>query len=135
MIQIVGGYDKGLPMIAMCNALVERAKAVLCIGATGNNAGRNDVRIRRYPGAAAVYHCGDLSTAMRWRGKIAAAGDVVLLSPGCASYDQFVNFEKRGELFASSRGRSSVSGQNDYTHRSLLISLTLSSVHAPPLAS
>ena len=34
-IQIVGGKDAGLPLTAMCNALAERAKAVLCIGATG----------------------------------------------------------------------------------------------------
>ena len=35
VVQIVGGYDKGLPMNAMCAALMDRAKAVLCIGATG----------------------------------------------------------------------------------------------------
>ena len=98
VIQIVGGYDKGLPMIAMCNALLERAKAVLCIGATGGKlAGM--MSESPMPGSAAVYHCGDLSTAVTMARKTAAPGDVVLLSPGCASYDQFVNFEQRGEMF------------------------------------
>ena len=49
--------------------------------------------------AANVYECGDLPTAMKIAKQIAVAGDVVLLSTGCASFDQFVNFEERGELF------------------------------------
>ena len=99
VVQIVGGYDKGLPMTALCAALMDRAKAVLCIGTTGKTlaktmsggAGQN---------AAAVYDCGDLPTAMKMARQTAGPGDVILLSPGCASYDQFVNFEERGEMFA-----------------------------------
>jgi UDP-N-acetylmuramoylalanine--D-glutamate ligase len=83
----------------MCNALVERAKAVLCIGATGKMLSTM-MADSSYPGAASVYNCGDLETAMKEARLIAATGDVVLLSPGYASYDQFVNFEKRGEMFA-----------------------------------
>jgi UDP-N-acetylmuramoylalanine--D-glutamate ligase len=103
VLQIVGGSDKGLPMTAMCNALLERAKAVLCIGATGSKlAGM--MSESPLPGAASVYNCGDLATAMRIARQTACPGDVVLLSPGCASYDQFVNFEKRGEMFAELAG-------------------------------
>jgi UDP-N-acetylmuramoylalanine--D-glutamate ligase len=100
VIQIVGGYDKHLPMTELCNALCERAKAALCIGTTGpaiaKAIGASDA-----PGAAAVYECGDLRTAMKLAKEIAAPGDVVLLSTGCASYDQFANFEQRGEAFAA----------------------------------
>jgi UDP-N-acetylmuramoylalanine--D-glutamate ligase len=99
VIQIVGGYDKGLPLTAMCNALVERAKAVLCIGATGRKIA--DVMSQAaHQGGAAVYDCGDLATAVKMARSVAAAGDVVLLSTGCSSLDQFVNFEERGETFA-----------------------------------
>lgn len=100
VIQIVGGYDKGLPFTAMCAALVERAKAVLCIGHTGEQIARL-LQESQFVGAAAIYRCGDLATAMNVAKGIAAAGDVVLLSTGCASYDQFTNFQERGALFAS----------------------------------
>ena len=99
VIQIVGGYDKLLPLTPLANALVERAKAALCIGATGKKLvemiGQSGLT-----GAADVYDCGDLATAMKLAKSIATGGDVVLLSPGCASNDQFVNFEARGLEFA-----------------------------------
>jgi UDP-N-acetylmuramoylalanine--D-glutamate ligase len=85
-------------MGAMCAALTRHAKAVLCIGATGpaiaKTLGQADI-----PNAAAVYQCGDLHTAMKMAKQVATSGDIVLLSTGCASYDQFVNFEARGEAF------------------------------------
>lgn len=99
VIQIVGGSDKKLPLTAMCAALVERAKAVLCIGETGK-AIATTLQGASPVGGADVYECGDLSTAMKMARQIASASDVVLLSPGCASYDQFTNFEARGEAFA-----------------------------------
>lgn len=98
VIQIVGGHDKGLPFTAMCHALIERAKAILCIGATGEKIA--DILTQsQYQGAASTYRCGDLATAMKIARHIAVSGDVVLLSTGCASYGQFVNFQERGEEF------------------------------------
>jgi UDP-N-acetylmuramoylalanine--D-glutamate ligase len=98
VIQIVGGYDKKLDLGAMCSALTRHAKAVLCIGKTGpkiaQTLGQADI-----PNAAAVYECGDLHTAVKLGKQIAVPGDILLLSPGCASYDQFVNFESRGDAF------------------------------------
>lgn len=98
VIQIVGGSDHQLPITEMCNTLVERAKAVLCIGQTGNQIA-DLVSGSPHATAAAVYRCGDLPTAVRVAKQIATAGDVVLLSTGYKSYDQFANFEKRGEAF------------------------------------
>jgi UDP-N-acetylmuramoylalanine--D-glutamate ligase len=99
VIQIVGGYDKGLPITAMCSELIERAKAVLCIGKTGEKIA-DVLEQSSSQSAAAVYRCHDLPTAVTMGRKIAVNGDVVLLSPGSASFDQFVNFEKRGEEFS-----------------------------------
>ena len=97
VIQIVGGSDKGLPLEAMARVLAARCKAVLCIGQMGPAVGR-------LVGAKAI-ECGDLGAAVARAGEVAAEGDVVLLSPGFASYDQFSNFEERGEAFVRlSRG-------------------------------
>ncbi|HEV7300195.1 MAG TPA: UDP-N-acetylmuramoyl-L-alanine--D-glutamate ligase [Tepidisphaeraceae bacterium] len=99
VLQIVGGYDSQAPLTAMCNALTERAKAVLCIGAVGPQIAAILAESVSQT-AAAVYECGDLATAIRIAKQNAAAGDIVLLSTGCKSYDQFTNFEDRGEQFA-----------------------------------
>jgi UDP-N-acetylmuramoylalanine--D-glutamate ligase len=99
VIQIVGGSDKKLPLTAMCAALCERAKAVLCLGKLGPKIA--DLMAGSGGQACApVYRCGDLATAIKTAKQIASPGDVVLLSPGCASYDQFANFERRGLEFA-----------------------------------
>ena len=50
-------------------------------------------------GAAAFFRAGDMAGAVRRAAETATAGDIVLLSPACASFDQFENFEHRGRVF------------------------------------
>jgi UDP-N-acetylmuramoylalanine--D-glutamate ligase len=99
VIQILGGHDKNLPLEELCHACAEHAKAVLCIGETGPKIMQQLLALhpefKPY-----VFECGTLGEAMRQAEMIAEEGDVVLLSPGCSSYDQFVNFQQRGDLFA-----------------------------------
>lgn len=99
VIQIVGGRQKDLSLSALCSELVHRAKAVLCIGETGPVVAQT---IAQSPMNAAppAYDCGDLATAVKVARLIACPGDIVLLSTGCKSYDQFINFEERGQTFA-----------------------------------
>lgn len=97
VIQIVGGSDKNIPLDQMARELAGRAKAILCIGQTGP-AIANAAREAR--GRAQVHECGTLAAAMEKAKELAKEGDVVLLSTGCASYDQFSNFEARGDAFA-----------------------------------
>jgi UDP-N-acetylmuramoylalanine--D-glutamate ligase len=98
VIQIIGGKDKHLPIDAMCRSLLERAKALLCIGDTGAMlAGK--LEQLRLTGAPAIHHCVELPIAAALARRIAQPGDIVLLSPGYPSFDQFVNFEARGNAF------------------------------------
>lgn len=101
VVQIVGGKDKALDATPMIGPVATRAKAALTIGETGPAVGR----LLRAAGAADVRDCGTLDAAVAEARRVAAAGDVVLLSTGFASYDQFVNFQDRGDAFArSARG-------------------------------
>jgi UDP-N-acetylmuramoylalanine--D-glutamate ligase len=97
---IAGGYDKGLPVQALGEAIVQRVKGVYLIGKTAPQIARAIESAHR-PGTRlpAITFCGDLREAVHAAYSVARPGDVVLLSPACASYDQFRNFVERGRLF------------------------------------
>ena len=92
---IAGGRGKGAPYEPMVQAGVGRVKCVLTIGEDAPKVHA------AYQGRALVIDCGDLARAVKTAQEYASPGDVVLLSPACASYDQFKNFEERGERFKS----------------------------------
>jgi UDP-N-acetylmuramoylalanine--D-glutamate ligase len=90
---ILGGSGKGERFEELAAALDGHGTAYL-IGETA------EVIASALETAGVPYErCGDLATAVRTAAAAAEPGDVVLLSPGCASYDQFRNFEERGEAF------------------------------------
>jgi UDP-N-acetylmuramoylalanine--D-glutamate ligase len=90
---IAGGRGKGAPYAPMVEVSKGRVKCVLTIG-------EDAPKVKSaYQGMAEVVDCGDLAGAIKLAHARATAGDVVLLSPACASYDQFKNFEERGEIF------------------------------------
>jgi UDP-N-acetylmuramoylalanine--D-glutamate ligase len=96
VIQIVGGRQKDLALGGMCEELARRAKAVLSIGEKGPELAEKV----RAAGGNVVHECRDMAGAVGKAKEIAREGDIVLLSTGCKSYDQFINFEQRGETFA-----------------------------------
>lgn len=89
---IAGGYDKGQDLAPIVLAAPE-LKGLYTIGATGG-------WLAKGAGSHAIA-CGTLEVAMERMRERVSAGDVVLLSPGCASWDQFENYERRGERFAA----------------------------------
>ncbi|TML51855.1 MAG: UDP-N-acetylmuramoyl-L-alanine--D-glutamate ligase [Actinobacteria bacterium] len=87
---ILGGSRKGEDFAALAAALGPNVHAVYVIGETA------DELARAIPD---TIRAGDLETAVERAATAAQPGEVVLLSPGCASYDQFRDFEERGEEF------------------------------------
>lgn len=90
---ILGGKDKGSDYTALNELLRTRAKRVYTIGAA---AAKIESHIR---GAAEVVHAETLNTAVKRAAASASPGDIVLLAPACASFDQFSNYEHRGRAF------------------------------------
>lgn len=90
---ILGGKDKGGDYGALRRPLAEKARGVLLIGAA---AGKIAAELK---GALPLIPCGTLDRAVAEARAQAASGDVVLLAPACASFDQFENFEHRGAEF------------------------------------
>ena len=90
---ICGGYDKKIDLAPMI-APAAKCAGVYTIGTTGPTI---DALVRAAGGT--VQSCETLEAAVECAAKDAMPGDVILLSPGCASWDQFTNYEERGELF------------------------------------
>lgn len=91
---ILGGSLKGEDFGPFARELPENVRSVYLIGAASDElAAALDAAGRSYTRA------GNLAGAIARAAAEAEAGDVVLLSPACASYDQFVNFEERGDTF------------------------------------
>jgi UDP-N-acetylmuramoylalanine--D-glutamate ligase len=89
---ILGGKDKGSDYSVLNELLRQRVKRVYTIGAA---AGKIESQIK----GVEVVHAETLESALHKANAAAEPGDVVLLAPACASFDQFKNYEQRGQLF------------------------------------
>ena len=94
VIWIVGGTDKGNDYSSLIPLAKEKVKAMICMGL--DNAKFHS----SFEGIVPEIH--DVTSAkdaVKLADSLAASGDVVLLSPCCASFDLFKNYEQRGEMF------------------------------------
>jgi UDP-N-acetylmuramoylalanine--D-glutamate ligase len=90
---ILGGKDKGSDYSALNPLLRERVRRAYLIGAAAEKIAS------QIEGAAPIVHSGTLERAVHQAFDGAKAGDIVLLAPACASFDQFENYEQRGRVF------------------------------------
>jgi UDP-N-acetylmuramoylalanine--D-glutamate ligase len=94
---ILGGSEKDEPFAALLDPIRERCAACYLIGASAER-----LATELAPALATgveLHRCADLADAVRRAAAAASPGQTVLLSPACASFDAFENFERRGERF------------------------------------
>ena len=90
---ILGGKDKNSDYTELADLLRARVKTVYTIGSAAE-------KIERHlAGVVKIVSAGTLDSAVRQAAQLAVAGDVVLLAPACASFDQFTGYEQRGRVF------------------------------------
>ncbi len=100
VIVICGGYDKQIPFAPLAEPLCERAKTVILTGATAGKIKEALISSPCYrEGYPVILEESDFKAAVLAAARVAKEGDVVLLSPACASFDAFPNFEVRGNTF------------------------------------
>ena len=90
---ILGGKDKDSDYTLMAELLKERVKAVYTIGSAAEKIERE------LQGVVKMVSAGTMQVAVEEAAEAAVSGDVVLLAPACSSFDQFENYEHRGQVF------------------------------------
>ena len=100
LIVILGGADKGVPFDSLAKPLSEHAKAVVLTGASRDKiAAALKASAEFAASGVPVYNLPDFTDAIDAARDAAEAGDIVILSPACTSFDAFPNFEVRGNTF------------------------------------
>ncbi len=100
VIVICGGYDKNIPFEPLADVLLQKAKTVVLTGATALKIKDALLNHKDYiDGAIKIIEKPDFREAVLAAHGEAEKGDTVLLSPACASFDSFPNFEVRGNTF------------------------------------
>ena len=94
---ILGGKDKGSDYSVLNNLMRERVKRVYLIGAAAE---KIEAQIASSKSAGVeIVQAGTLESAIQRAASVAQPGDIVLLAPACASFDQFRSYEHRGQVF------------------------------------
>ena len=100
VILIAGGYDKHIPYDVLGPEICAHVKKLFLGGATGEKIRQAVVNCPEYnPSALEIVDCGSFEPAVRAAAQAAKPGDVVLMSPASAAFDQFKNFMVRGDYY------------------------------------
>ena len=99
VILIAGGYDKHIPYDVLGPEICAHVKQVFLCGATAPQIRAAVENCAEFHGQVEMTDCGNFENAVRTAAAAAKTGDVVLMSPASASFDEFKNFMVRGEFF------------------------------------
>ncbi|MBE7023889.1 MAG: UDP-N-acetylmuramoyl-L-alanine--D-glutamate ligase [Ruminococcaceae bacterium] len=98
VILIAGGYDKKIPFDEFGEVINERVKKLVLVGLTSEKIEAAVKNASNFEGLP-IFKETDFEHAVKTARNCAESGDIVILSPACASFDLFKNFEERGNLF------------------------------------
>lgn len=98
VILIAGGYDKKIPFDDFGEIVCDHVKKLVLVGHTSEKIKEAVEKAKNYNGLE-IFMFDDFEKAIKHSKVIAQKGDVVILSPACASFDMFKNFEERGDMF------------------------------------
>ena len=90
---IAGGTDKGNDYEPLKDFVGRKVKTLVCMGVN------NEKLLEEFRGIVPTYNTSSLDECVKVCAQVATSGDAVLLSPACASFDLFKNYEQRGTLF------------------------------------
>ena len=96
---IAGGYDKKVSLHQFAQECIRNTKCVILIGETANTIQKLIQDIKGEKTKPEVYMAASLDESVKRASEVAEPGDIVLLSPACASFGMFANFEERGKKF------------------------------------
>ncbi|MBQ8687052.1 MAG: UDP-N-acetylmuramoyl-L-alanine--D-glutamate ligase [Ruminococcus sp.] len=100
LIVLMGGYDKMIPFEPMAETVCEKVKVMILMGATAPKIEAAVTGCAAYKeGCPVIVHASSMEEAVAKAQEIAEKGDVVTLSPACASFDLYPNFEARGNHY------------------------------------
>jgi UDP-N-acetylmuramoylalanine--D-glutamate ligase len=100
VILIAGGYDKQIPFDVLGPEICKSVKKLYLNGATAQKIRASVENTPGYvPGYPEIVDCGDFASAVQAAAAGANHGDIVLMSPACAAFDQFKNFMVRGNFY------------------------------------
>ena len=97
LIVIAGGYDKNIPFDPMVDTVISKVKTLILTGATADKIETAVKSSDKFETSGMkILRASDIDSAVKLAAAEAKSGDIVTLSPACASFDAFANFEQRG---------------------------------------
>ena len=100
IIVLAGGYDKKIPFEPMAETVCDRVKLLILMGVTAEKIEKAVTSAKNYdPANIKILHADSMEQAVQLAYENAQQGDIVSLSPACASFDLYPNFEVRGQHF------------------------------------
>ena len=99
VILLAGGYDKQIPFEPMAPYVIDKVKLLILTGPTAEKIEKAVVEHPEFSGQPEIIKAKDLDEAVKLAYEKSVSGDIVTLSPACASFDAFPNFAVRGNYF------------------------------------